>query len=130
MASEKSVFGDYDSAVRTLGSFKMTPELHEALSHDENNTDLFCFLGNPKNHSIAEDVFSLKGYAQARKLAEISFKLQAAKARQKAKPSKSKPPVNKPKGGKGGGGGIDFDNMPDAKYREIMGKAKAKIGKF
>jgi hypothetical protein len=130
MASEKSFYGDYDTAVRTLGSFKMTPELHEALSHDDNNTDLFCFLGNPKHHSIAEEVFSMKGYSQARKLAEISFKLQAAKARQKAKPSGSKPPVSKPKGGKGGSGGLDFEKMNDADYLKLMGKAKAKIGKF
>lgn len=130
MAAEKSVYGDYGTAVQTLGSFKMTPELHEALAHDDNNTDLFCFLGNPKNRAVANEVFGLKGYSQARKLAEISFKLQAAKSRQQAKPSNAKSPIGKPKGGKGGAGGIDFDKMPDAEYRKLMGKAKAKLGKF
>jgi len=130
MANEKSIYGDYTTAVQTLGSYKMTPELHEALLHDDNNTDLFCFLGNPKNQVAANEVFSLKGYQQARKLAEISFKLQAAKARQKAKPSSAKAPVGKPKGGKAGAGGIDFEKMSDADYRKIMGKAKAKLGKF
>lgn len=130
MAAEKSVYGDYGTAVQTLGSFKMTPELHEALAHDDNNTDLFCFLGNPKNRAVANEVFGLKGYSQARKLAEISVKLQAAKSRQQAKPSSAKTPVGKPKGGKGGAGGIDFDKMSDADYRKLMGKAKAKLGKL
>lgn len=130
MAAEKSVYGDYGTAVQTLGSFKMTPELHEALAHDDNNTDLFCFLGNPKNRAVANEVFGLKGYSQARKLAEISFKLQAAKTRQRAKPSSAKAPVGKPKGGKGGAGGIDFEKMSDADYRKMMGKAKANIRKF
>lgn len=130
IASEKSIYGDYNTAVRSLGSYQMTPELHEALLHDENNTDLFCFLGNPKNNKFAEQVFGLKGYAQARKLAELSFKLQAAKARQQAKKGTDSLPVGKPKGGKGGGGGIDFDKMSDADYRKVMGKAKAKLGKF
>ncbi len=128
MSAEKSIFGDYDTAVRSLSSYAMTPELHEALATDDNNTDLFCFLGNPKNHTIAEKAMTLKGYAQSRYLAEISFKLQAAKTRQQAKPSNSKSPVGKPKGGKGGGGALDIEKMSDSEYRKLMGKAKAKVG--
>lgn len=130
MAADKSIYGDYNTSVKTLGNYPVTPELHQALLHDENNTDLFCFLGNPKNHAIAEDVFSLKGYVQSRKLAEISFKLQAAKTRQQAKPGNKSVPVSKPKGGRSGAGGVDFEKMSDAQYREVMGKAKAKVGRW
>lgn len=128
MSGEKSIYGEYDTALRNLSNYKMTPELHNALLHDSNNTDLFCFLGN--NPKLADEVFKLRGYQQSYRLAEISYKLQAAKVRSKAKPSSAPAPTGKPKGGSGGKGGKSLADMSDTEYRNAMKKAKAKLSKF
>lgn len=129
MSGEKSVYGDYNQAYRNISENKlMNAEFHEALKSDPNNTDLFCFLGNRPD--IARKVFSLKGHALSRELAKISVKLDMAKGKQKNKTSKAPKPPAKVKTGGGGGAGKKLEDMTDAEYRKVMGKAKAKLNRF
>lgn len=125
ISKEKSIYGDYQTALRNLDDLPMTPELHTALLHDENATDLFCFLGS--NRRIAEDVLKLRGHQQSLKLAEISQKLQAAKNRPKLKKSSNPPPTGKPKKGtvgKSGGTTKKFDDLSFEEHCKQMQKAE------
>lgn len=126
MSKETSVYGDYATANQTLTNVPLTHEIHNALVHDENNTDLFCFLGNPKNARHLETVLKAKGYRQSQLLAEISFKLQYHKNNAKRKPSNNPPPGGKPKGGESGSG--KSRNLDNASF-ETVSKALAEAEK-
>lgn len=130
MANDTSVYGDYATANRTLANVPLSAEIHDALVHDEHNTDLFCFLGNPKNSKYLDMVQSAKGYRQAKLLTEISFKLQYHKNNAKRKTSKNPPPTGKPKGGKSvGGSGKNLDKSSFEDYSKAMSKAQRKLNK-
>lgn len=99
MANQKSVFGNFDSSKRVLHDI-LTPEMHDALIHESNATDLFCFFGS--HPQIAEEVFSMSGYQQSREIARIAMKLRNAVEGKKPKTTKApEPPAKAPKGGGG-----------------------------
>lgn len=130
MSKETSVYGDFETANRTLANVKSTQQIHEALATDEHNTDLFCFLGNPKNSAILDRVLRAKGYQQSRILAEISFKLQYHKNAAQRQPSKAPPPTGKPKGGRSGGStGTNLDKASFETVSSALAKAENRLNK-
>ena len=94
--SNKSKYEDFDRALQNIAHIDITPELHDALYHSDDATQLLYFLG--KNPSIAEDVLSMPSHQQSRKLAEISVKLKAASKKKKVVSDAPKPPAKVKKG--------------------------------
>jgi hypothetical protein len=125
MSAEKSIYGDFQTSVRRLAHLQITPELHDALKHEDNAADLFNFLGSRPD--IAESVLSMRGYQQARKLAEIALKLRYAQERKKTKQTKApEPPAKTPKQGSGGGGVKKLDDLSFEEHSRMMLKAEEK----
>jgi hypothetical protein len=121
--SEKSKYEDFDRALQNIAHIDITPELHDALYHSDNATQLLYFLG--KNPSIAEDVLSMSSHKQSRKLAEISIKLKNAGKKKKVVSDAPKPPA-KVKKGSGTSPAKNIDNMSFEEHCQLMRKEEAK----
>ena len=121
--SNKSKYKDFDRALQNIAHIDITPELHDALYHSDDATQLLYFLG--KNPSIAEDVLSMSSHQQSRKLAEISVKLKAASKKKKVVSDAPKPPA-KVKKGSGTSPAKNIDNMSFEEHCQVMRKVEAK----